>query len=91
MSRQIDQSIIEQLPLDQIDRVTFYKRDELATDLIYCDVDVAGQRWLFHEELPGWEMLLPHLHQLPGFREDWYAAVVQPPFAASETLAFERH
>ena len=90
LKQKIDRSVIEQLALDQINRVTFYKRDELTTDLICCDVDVAGQVWFFHEELPGWELLLKHLQQLPGFRQDWYAAVVQPPFAACETLAFER-
>lgn len=90
MKQQVDQDIIDQLPLDRIDRVIFYNRDELATDLICCDVAIGGQDWFFHEELPGWDLLLKHLEQLPGFRTDWYVAVVDPPFARSETLAFER-
>jgi hypothetical protein len=88
--KNIDQSVIEQLPLETIDRVTFYKRDELTTDLICCDIDVVSQIWRFHEEVPGWELLLRHLAQLPGFRVDWYAAVVQPAFATNETVAFSR-
>jgi hypothetical protein len=31
----------ESLPLGQIESVTFYKRDEITTDLICCDVQVA--------------------------------------------------
>ena len=78
------------LPLAEIDRVTFYKRDELATDLICCDVEIRGQTWFFHEELDGWDLLLQHLQKLPGFRSDWYSAVSQPPFAPCETVAFSR-
>ena len=86
----IDQSTIARLPLGAIDRVTFYKRDELTTDLICCDVAIRGQTLLFHEEAVGWEVLLRHLEQLPGFKRDWYESVVQLPFATCETLAFER-
>jgi hypothetical protein len=80
----------ERLPLERIDRVTFFKRDELTTDLICCDVAAADQTWFFHEDLSGRDALLRHLEQLPGFRADWYAAVAQPPFAACETVAYER-
>ncbi len=80
----------ERLPLDGIEKVTFFKRDEITTDLICCEVVAAGQTWFFHEDLPAWDTLLRHLEQLPGFRADWYAAVAQPPFAACETVAYER-
>ena len=66
----------------------FYKRDEITTDLICCDVDVAGRVWTFHEETAGWEGLIAHLTGLPGFQTDWYAGVVDPPFALSETVAY---
>jgi len=88
--QQVDQHVIAQLPLEQIERVTFYKRDELTTDLICCDVAIAGHSSFFHEELPGWQLLLEHLEQLPGFREDWYSTVVHPTFEQCETVAFER-
>ena len=90
MKQQIDQHIIDQLLLDQIERVAFYKRDELTTDLICCEVGIAGRSWFFHEELTGWQLLLEHLRHLPGFRGDWHAAVVQPTFERCETVAFER-
>jgi hypothetical protein len=78
------------LPLTTIDAVVFYKRDEITTDLICCDVEAQGRVWTFHEEADEWQTLVAHLSKLPGFRGDWYEAVVVLPFDASETLAFER-
>lgn len=86
----INADILAQLPLAAIGKVTFYKRDEVTTDLICCDVAVADKVWSFHEELSGWDLLLDHLQRLPNFRTDWFASVSQPPFAASETIAFSR-
>lgn len=76
------------LPLSSIDKVTFTKRDEITTDLICCEVVTGEQIWTFHEEMPGWDALIAHLSGLPGFREDWFAAVSQPAFAPCETVAF---
>ena len=87
---EIDDEVLEQLPLADIARVTFYKRDEITTDLIYCDVAMAGRVRTFHEETSGWDLLLQHLYKLPEFRTDWYAAVSQPPFETNETIAFSR-
>jgi hypothetical protein len=86
----IDSATIARLPLERIDAVTFYKRDELCTDLICCDVEIGGLSWFFHEEAEGWDLLLRHLERLPGFRTDWYQAVAQPPFASCITTAFDR-
>jgi hypothetical protein len=49
----IDASLLRQLPLNQVERVTFYKRDEITADLICCDVEIGGQVWTFHEEQVG--------------------------------------
>jgi hypothetical protein len=87
----IDADLLTRLPLTEIGKVTFYKRDEITTDLICCDVMVGDIVWTFHEELVGWDLLIDHLQRLPSFRGDWFAAVSQPPFAASETVAFSRH
>ena len=89
MSR-IDADLLTRLPLAEVTRVTFYKRDEITTDLICCEIVVAGRTWNFHEELAGWELLIGHLQRLPDFRGDWFAAVSQPPLATKETLAFSR-
>jgi hypothetical protein len=80
-----------QLPLAEIERVTFFKRDELTTDLICCDVQAVGRDWFFHEEMVGWELLLDRLKGLPGFRTDWFSAISQPAFVSAETVAFQRH
>ncbi|GHH13572.1 hypothetical protein GCM10008023_14090 [Sphingomonas glacialis] len=77
------------MPAD-IARVIFYKRDELTTDLICCDIEALGQTWIFHEEMREWPGLIATLETLPGFRSDWFAAVSQPPFATNETLAYQR-
>ncbi|WP_439486574.1 hypothetical protein [Blastomonas fulva] len=85
-----DRDVPSDLSLSSIDKVTFYKRDKIVTDLICCEVVAADQFWTFHEEIPGWDALIAHLSGLPGFRGDWFAAVSQPPFAPCETVAFER-
>ena len=87
----ITAAILERLALDEIKAVIFYKRDEFTTDLISCNVETAAERWFFHEEMEGWDRLIQHLEKLPGFRHDWYSAVVSPAFAASETVAFFRN
>lgn len=89
MSR-INDQLLTRLPLPDIDRVTFYKRDEITTDLICCDIIAGDATWSFHEEVAGWDLLLRHLQKLPLFRADWYEAVSQPPFALSEIVAFSR-
>lgn len=86
----ITQAILAELPLPNIDAVVFYKRDEVTTDLICCDIEIAGRVWTFHEEAVGWKHLVAHLSALPGFKADWYEGVGKPSFAPSETVAFDR-
>jgi hypothetical protein len=86
----ITPAILTQLPLSDIDAVLFYKRDEITTDLICCEVEVKGCVWTFNEEAGGWQELIAHLSLLPGFRGDWYEAVVNLPFEASETVAVDQ-
>lgn len=38
----ITPAILAQLPLPYVCAVVFYKPDELTTDLICCDVEIAG-------------------------------------------------
>lgn len=80
----------EQIPLGAITKVTFFKIDEITTDLICCEVEADGRVWFFHEEAEGWDALVRYLEKLPGFRQDWYGAVFLPPFARSDTLAYRR-
>lgn len=88
--KDIGTHLLARIPLEQVDKVTFYKRDELTTDLICCDVSVGGKVWTFHEDLVGWSLLVQHLERLPDFNSDWFASVSQPPFTYSETVAFSR-
>ncbi|WP_421740028.1 hypothetical protein [Caulobacter sp.] len=78
------------IPLSSITKVIFFKRDEITTDLICCEVEADGHTWFCHEEASEWLALVEHLQALPGFREDWFSAVSQPPFEESLTLAFSR-
>lgn len=86
----ITEDLLARLPLEDIDRVTFYMRDEITTDLICCDVAISEMTWSFHEGIAGWDRLLSHLQSLPQFRADWYVTISQPPFSASEIVAFSR-
>ena len=88
--KSIDADLLGRLPLTDIAKVTFYKRDEIATDLICCEVTTVDGAWTFNEEITGWNLLVEHLESLPGFRGDWFAAVSHPPFETSETVAYGR-
>jgi len=88
--KSITSATLHEMPLSEIERVTFYKRDELATDLICCEVRAANRDWFFHEDVEGWQALLDHLAALPGFDANWFSRVSQPPFERSETIAFQR-
>ena len=86
----IDAEFLSHLPPGEIERVVFFKRDEVTADLICCDVKVAGKTWMFHEALSGWDLLLGHLSNLPGFRFYAVAAIADPPFERSEVVAYQR-
>jgi len=86
----IDAEVLAQIGLEDVSRVTFFKRDEITKDLICCEVLVDGETWTFYEELNGWDLLIRHLEALPDFDRNWFAAVSQPPFNASTTVAFVR-
>ena len=85
-----DAELSANYPLGDVERVIFFKRDELTTDLICCEVTIAGKNWAFHEEQDIWPHLLKHVEQLPGFKTEWFASVVQPPFGRNEFVAFSR-
>jgi hypothetical protein len=84
----------EPVSLDDIQEVTFFKRDEWTTDLICCDIVVRSPRgietWFVHEEVPGWDDLLGLLERLPGFDREWFRKVAFPAFATNPTTVFKR-
>lgn len=75
---------------DQIDRVIFFKRDQITTDLICCEVYVSGSVHFFHEECAQWPALLRSFAELKAFDGNWFEKVAKPPFQACETVAFIR-
>jgi hypothetical protein len=79
--------------LAKVSKVEFYKRDELTTDLICCDITVAGkagaEEVIFaHEDMPHWDELIHKLEFLGGFDVEWFSEVSQPAFAESRYMAF---
>lgn len=78
------------VPLQAIERVEFFKRDELTTDLLCCELTSHGQSFFFHEEMSDWSDLISKLEGLDGFRKDWFSQVSQPPFRERRFVAFKR-
>lgn len=78
------------IPLSSITKVIFFKRDEVTTDLLCCEIEADGHLWFYHEEASEWRTLIEHLEALPDFRKDWFSAVSQAPFDESLTVAFSR-
>jgi hypothetical protein len=81
---------LAQISISEIDQVTFFKRDEITTDLICCELRIGDKTWLFHEEEESWGDLLERLGQLEGFKTDWRQDVVHPSFESNPTVAFDR-
>ena len=79
--------------LGDVRKIAFYKRDEITTDLIFCDVEVEDENgtrtWFNHEESDSWTVWIDQLSTLPGFDTDWYRKAYQPTFALSPTIAYE--
>ena len=84
------------LPFDlsTVRTVTFFKRDELTTDLICCEVEVDGadlpEILRNNEESESWQEWIDALQQLKGFEHEWFALVSQPAFAPNVTVAYQR-
>ena len=82
------------IALGDIEEIVFFKRDELTTDLMCCEITVSADKgeetWFLHEEIPGFDDLVMHLERLPTFDRNWRDAVVQPPFADNRTVAFRK-
>ena len=79
---------------EDVRQVRAFKRDELTTDLVCVELEVANESYLLvHEEMPGWdeflevaEVALPYMRP----RREWEPHVVAEPFAAAEQVLFQR-
>lgn len=77
---------------DNVNQIVFFKRDELTTDLICCEITINTERssviCFVHEESDEWERILLEMEQLKGFDKSWPEKVIKPPFAENRTIAF---
>lgn len=80
--------------LNQVYEVAFFKRDEVTTDLICCEVSISSSRYegvlFFHEEMGIWTRLIGRVSALPDFDRKWFEKVVKPPFKEQRTVAYRR-
>lgn len=75
--------------IEDVEKVEFYKLDQLTTDLICCEISLhRGDVFVFHEEMSFWDEKLNRLSNLTGFDAAWFGKVSQPPFASSNYIAF---
>ena len=81
---------ILELPDEVIDRVVFFKREDLISDRVCCEVHCGGVAIFAHQEAKEWNTLIAKLEGLPGFMNDWHATIAEPPFDRVELVAFER-
>jgi len=85
---------LQKCNLDNIIKVEFFKRDELTTDLLCCEILTSGAKgnetWFVHEESTQWENVLALVNQLPNFDLNWREKMVHPVFAENRTTAFTR-
>lgn len=73
-----------------IKTVKFFKRDEITTDLICCDIEADDRSLFFHEEMSVWDPVLTHLKRLQGFDVNWFSKVSQPAFETCLHVAYQR-
>lgn len=87
--------LFEDVALADISVIRFFKRDEITTDLICCEVEVGVdnhiQTWFFHEDVEPWKRLMTRLEGLNGFDKNWMSKVMKPPFETCLYVAFDRH
>ena len=78
------------LPDDLIDRVVFYRRNELRVDPLCCEVNSRGIIFFAHQEDRLWRAVVERLEALPGFMSEWRAEISEPPRSHLELVAYER-
>jgi len=79
----------------RIVRIALFKRDEMTTDLICCEItakaDVGNDYSIVvHEDMDGFETMMATLAALDGFDRGWFEKVARPAFATNFTVVFQR-
>ncbi len=76
--------------LAKVLRVEFYKRDQITSDLIFCDITLTDTTIQANEDMPHWDELIRKLEFLGGFDVEWFSQVSQPAFAKCRYAAFKK-
>jgi hypothetical protein len=73
-----------------IDRIEAFKADLLTADDV-CLAFIAGaMTYTVDEETPGWQQLGEAIRARFAVHPNWFATVVQPPFAMNRTILWDR-
>jgi hypothetical protein len=78
---------------NELDEIVAFKRDMLAVDDVCLGFRVRGESRfrVCDEEIAGWDDVNEALATRSGIRYDeWFARIVQPPFAANSTVLWRR-
>lgn len=79
---------------DEVRAIVAYKRDELTSDLVCCDIVTVTcegeQVRTVHEEVAGFDALIERFALLPGFDRDVWEAVIGSAFKADRRIIFTR-
>jgi len=78
---------------NELDEIVAFKRDMLAVDDVCLGLRLRGETALrvCDEEIAGWDAVNEALATRFGIRyEEWFARIVQPPFAANSTVLWRR-
>lgn len=76
---------------DEVVRVTVFKRDEVTTDLLCLEIELAnGETIEPNEDVGGFDEWLRRIESLHGVDPDWRGKVIQPPFARNAIVLFTR-
>ncbi len=76
--------------LNSIDRIKFFKRDEITTDLIFCEITSGTDCYFFHEEMDGWNKVISDFECLSAFDKGWFGHVSLPPFREAKFVAYAK-
>jgi len=84
----------EEIPRKKVTKIISFKRDFFAVDQIaFKFLWKDGASLVVIEDMSGWKELLQTLpKRLPGFpaEREWFQKVAPPPFAANDTVLYER-
>ena len=79
---------------EKVEKVSFFKTDEITTDLICCEIEFQKkdqlEKAILHEDCENFESFETWIAKLPSFDTEWRSKVVHPPFKENFTVAFDR-